>query len=489
MCVEVKNNPWKLLIITSLGVLLVMMNMSTLNVALPSITTYFQASSLEASWILLSYMLFNTVFILVFGKVADLFGRKNLYIIGISSFTILSFLCGYAPNVTILIILRALQGISGALVITNTTPMITEAFRGEKLSSALGINVVVSSIAQLIGPVVGGFFTFMLDWQWVFWFNIPIGVIGTILAITMLPKHVVEHTKLTFDYFGSFIILAGLGGLIYGISSSSELGWGHISVIVGIALFVILAVIFCIVEQKAKMPIVNFKLFREQTFAMANLTTFLNALARSSVVLLMALFFQLVYEANAFEAGLWVLPITAGTVVASMLIGTLSTHFCTRVLTTTGLLISTIGMALLVVNVSVEGSFTALMIGQFFIGFGSGIFMTPNTQLILLSVPRYSTGIANGLRSMLQNMGGVLSTALSLMIVASAVPSYLKKEIYSGAHANVSVSDLQFITQGFQLAFIITMIVTFLAASTAFFTGITKVHTESIQVNEKPDAT
>lgn len=485
---EVKNNPWKLLIITSLGVLLVMMNMSTLNVALPSITTYFQASSLEASWILLSYMLFNTVFILVFGKVADLFGRKKLYIIGISSFTILSLLCGYATNVMVLIILRALQGISGALVITNTTPMITEAFRGDKLSTALGINVVISSIAQLIGPVAGGYFTFMFNWQWVFWFNIPIGIIGTVLAITMLPKSVMERSKVRFDYYGSFIILIGLGGLIYGISSSSALGWNHISVIISLAIFAILAIIFCIVEQKVKMPIVNFKLFREQTFSMANLTTFLNALARSSVALLMALFFQLVYEANAFEAGLWVLPLALGTVVASMLIGKLSTYFRTRTLTTVGLLISTTGMGLLAFNMSLESSFVALTIGQLFIGFGSGIFMTPNTQLIMLSVPRHSTGVANGLRSMLQNMGGVLSTALSLMIVASAVPSYLKKEIYSGANANVSVNDLLFITQGFQLAFIITMIVTFVAATTAFFTGVTKLQTTSIQVKGKHDA-
>jgi len=304
----------------------------------------------------------------------------------------------------------------------------------------------------------------------------------------MLPKNVMKHSKITFDYYGSFIILAGLGGLIYGISSSSELGWGHISVIVGLVTFVVLAMVFCIVEHKAEMPIINFKLFREQTFSMANLTTFLNALARSSIVLLMALFFQIVYEANAFEAGLWVLPMTAGTVVASMFIGKLSTCFRARTLTTTGLLTSTIGMGLLAMNMNLESSFITLMIGQFFIGFGSGIFMTPNTQLIMMSVPSHSTGVANGLRSMLQNMGGVLSTALSLMIVASAVPSYLKKEIYMGANANVSINDLSFITEGFQIAFTITMVITFLAASTAFFTRVPKFETKSILMEEKRDA-
>ena len=135
-----------------------------------------------------------------------------------------------------------------------------------------------------------------------------------------------------------------------------------------------------------------------------------------------------------------------------------------------------------------QSSFSTLMIGQFLIGFGSGIFMTPNTQLIMLSVPRHSTGIANGLRSMLQNMGGVLSTALSLMIVASAVPLYLKQEIYAGANANVSVNDLNYITQGFQLAFFIMMAITLIAASTAFFTGFSGTRKEAIHVAEKRDA-
>jgi len=143
---------------------------------------------------------------------------------------------------------------------------------------------------------------------------------------------------------------------------------------------------------------------------------------------------------------------------------------------------------LLAINMDLESSFIALMIGQFLIGFGSGIFMTPNTQLIMMSVPSHSTGVANGLRSMLQNMGGVLSTALSLMIVASAVPSYLKKEIYMGANANVSINDLSFITEGFQIAFTITMVITFLAASTAFFTRVPKFETKSILMEEKRDA-
>ena len=482
------NNPWKLLVITSLGVLLVMMNMSTLNVALPSISTYFQASSLEASWVLLAYMLFNTVFILIFGKLADLCGRKTLYVIGISSFTILSLLCGYATSVAVLVVLRALQGISGALIITNTTPMITEAFRGEKLSSALGINVLVSSAAQLIGPVAGGYFIHLFSWQWVFWFNIPIGIIGAILAIALLPKEGRKRQEGSFDYNGSLLILAGLGGLIYGISASSELGWGHVTVMMALGVSFVLSVLFYWVERKTETPIVNFRLFRERMFAMANMTTFLNSLARSSVVLLMALFFQLVYEANAFQAGLWILPMTAGTIIASMLIGRVSSHFHTRTLTTAGLLISTAGMGLLALNMTMQSSFSSLMIGQFLIGFGSGIFMTPNTQLIMLSVPRHSTGIANGLRSMLQNMGGVLSTALSLMIVASAVPLFLKQEIYAGANANVSVNDLNYITQGFQLAFLIMMAITFIAASTAFFTGFSTTKKEAIPVEGKRDA-
>ncbi|WML49033.1 MFS transporter [Neobacillus sp. PS3-34] len=180
------NYPWLLLSVTGLGVILATLNFSTLNVALPEITNHFHASGLAANWILLSYMLVNTIFILVFGKLADIFGRRGMYLFGLLEFTIVSFLCGLAPNVWVLILLRALQALGGALIITNTTPLITDAFPPKKLGTGLSINILIASIAQLIGPVIGGFLVYHFGWRWVFWFNVPVGIIGFIWGLFTL---------------------------------------------------------------------------------------------------------------------------------------------------------------------------------------------------------------------------------------------------------------------------------------------------------------
>ena len=170
--------PWIVLSVISLGSLLVLLNVGTLNVALPVVTRHFHTSADISSWILLSYMLVNTIFILIFGRVADVFGRQKLYLIGLAVFTIAAVLIGFSPNVGVLITLRIIQALGGALVITNTTALITDSFPSKLLGTALGINVLIASTAQLLGPVIGGFLASTLGWRWVFWSSAPFGFIG-----------------------------------------------------------------------------------------------------------------------------------------------------------------------------------------------------------------------------------------------------------------------------------------------------------------------
>lgn len=454
---------WQVLITTSFGVILVMLNMSTVNVALPEIVAHFRSGPIASSWILLSYMLFNTILILIFGRLADVYGRRKLYLIGISGFTITSLFCGFAPNVWILIALRILQAACGALVVTNTTPMLTDVFSKERLGTALGINVLVSSSAQLLGPVVGGYFVHTLDWRWVFWFNVPIGIIGFIWALLILRPIEGRAKGEKIDILGSIFVLAGLGGLIFAFSRAGTLGWVNSSVVTGLGLFVIAGVFFLIFEKKTKFPIVDFSLFKNRTFAIANIANFLNSFARSSTVLLIALFFQLMHEQNTFVAGLFVLPVTGGMIIASSIVGFLDRKFSTWSLSTSGLVCSAVGILLLIFNTEVDSSTWCLLIGQFLIGFGSGIFMTPNTGSIMLTVPPEKRGLANGLRSMLQNMGMVISTALSLMLVTLNLPDHLKNAIYAGANSQAEKTELSIISDGFQLAFEAMFFITLLA--------------------------
>ncbi|MFC0212274.1 MFS transporter [Paenibacillus chartarius] len=463
-----KSYPWHLLLVTSLGVLLVTLNLSTLNVALPELSAYFNAGPIASNWILLSYMLFNSILILVFGKWADIYGRRRLYLIGLAGFTAVSFLCGFAPNVWVLIVLRILQAAGGAIIITNTTPMITDAFPERSLGTALGINVLVSSAAQLLGPVIGGYFVYILDWRWVFWFNVPIGIIGLVWASIVLRPVPGKARGEKMDMYGNLFIFLSVGGLIFSFSQGSIIGWGSLPVVAGLVMFVVFLVCFIWWERRVSYPTVDFGMFRDRAYAMANLATFLNALARSSVVLLVALYFQVVHKENTFVAGLHVLPVTAGMILASPIVGALSSRYSTLALSTSGLLMASIGMLLLSVHTGVEASYWWIAAGQFLVGFGSGMFMTPNTKSIMLTVPPEKRGVANGLRSMLQNIGVVISTAMSLMLVTSVLPADLKDSIYAGANAEVSGDDIQLISGGFRLAFLTLMVLTFISIAVSY---------------------
>jgi len=473
---ESKWYPWLVLCATSLGILLSMLNLSTLNVALPEVSNHFHAGAIASNWILLSYMLFNTVLILVFGKLADIYGRRKLYLFGLTEFTIVSLLIGFSPNVWVLILLRIFQAVGGALVITNTTPLITDAFDKRRLGTALGVNVLIASIAQLAGPVLGGGLGVALGWRWLFWFNVPLGVIGVIWGYIVLKPTPGKARGESIDWLGNITVFLGLGSLIFALSEGGIIGWSRPSVVLGLIAFVIFTLGFIWVEKRVKFPMIDFSLFSRRAYTMANLATFANSLARASIVLLIALFFQVVGHENAFVAGLKVLPVTIGMIVASPIAGVLTAKYSSRLLSTAGLLGTCVGMGVLVWNIGPHASLFWISLGQLFIGLGTGMFQTPNTQSIMLSVPTERRGIANGIRSMLQSMGQVISTALSLMIVTSAIPARLKDAIYAGTSAHINTHDVVLISNGYRLTFIVMMLLTILAVLASYFRGTSHKH-------------
>jgi EmrB/QacA subfamily drug resistance transporter len=467
--------PWMLFISTSLGIILVMLNAGSLNVVLPAITTRFHAGPVHTSWVLLSYMLFYTIFIFIFGKVADIYGRRKLYLLGLSGFTGVSFLCGLATNIWLLIMLRILQGIAGALIMTNTTTLLVENFPEDKLGTALGLNVAVVSTAQLLGPVVGGLLVYLFDWRWTFWFNVPIGIIGIFWAAKVLRRGGQTAAQEKVDFGGNMAIFLALGGLILALSEGGVIGWRSMPVIAGIVLFFIALVCFVAIERKTDYPMLDFSLFRNRAYTMANVAVILVALARSSIVLVISLYFQVVHQVNPFAAGLQVLPLTAGLIIASLMTGILSRRFATRSLSTAGMLVCALGIATLLLNIGPDASLFSLSAGQFLAGIGCGIFQTPNTHSIMMSVPANRRGIANGLRSMLNNMGIVISTAYSLMIISSVLPPNLKNALYLGAGTVLSAQEVAQITHGYRLLFLSLFFVTLCATAASFLRSSTQI--------------
>jgi EmrB/QacA subfamily drug resistance transporter len=461
--------PWLVLSTTSLGSLLVLLNVGTLNVALPVVTRHFHTSADISSWILLSYMLINTIFILIFGRVADVFGRQKLYLIGLLVFTISALLIGFSPNVGVLISLRVIQALGGALVITNTTALITDSFPSKLLGTALGINVLIASTAQLLGPVVGGFLASSFGWKWVFWSSAPFGLIGFIWGLFTLKKSLPTKKHEKIDYLGGLTVLLSLGGLIIGMSEGSVLGWGNGIVVLGFVLFVTMTPLFIYIEKHTDAPLLDFKLFKHWSYSAANVTNFLNFFSQTAVVVCAALYFQLVFQENAFQSGLKVLPITIGMLVMSPIAGALTRKFSARVLSTIGLGTSALGLLIIIIMINPVTEYPIYGFSLLLIGLGGGLFLTPNTTTIMTSVPPNRRGIANGIRSMLGNLGQVMSTAISLMVVTTVLPDRLKDVIYAGPSAAISHADLSLITTGYRYAFIVLFIAPFIGMFISYF--------------------
>ncbi len=466
-----KVNPWLVFSATSLSAILVMLNLGALNVALPAISRHYQTSAALSSWILLSYMLVNTILILIFGQLSDVFGRRNFFLIGTAIFTVSSFAVGFAPNIWIFIVLRIIQAAGGALIITNNSALISDAFPKDLLGKGLSMNVLVASSAQLLGPVVGGAIATTFGWRWVFWSGVPIGVIGLVWGLFVLRKLPSIGSRKPIDLVGGGLLFLALSGLILGLSEGGSLGWTSPFVLVSFVTFIILMPIFIFVELKSVSPMFDFSLFRDLSYAMGNVSAFLNAFTRVSVVLLVSLYMQSVQHYSASWAGLGVLPVTIGMLVASIFVGNLSNRYSARILSTVGLGISVIGLVELIFGMQPMTPYWINGFGMFGVGFGSGIFMTPNTKAILTAVPFDQRGFANGLRSMLQNMGQVLSTALSLTIVAAALPSRLKDAVVGGTLKTLPLHDQHLMTIGYKWAFLTLLVATILGVMASYSRG------------------
>ncbi|MCY9698110.1 MFS transporter [Paenibacillus alginolyticus] len=461
--------PWYVLSVTSLGAFLVLINIGTLNVALPELSRQFHTDAATSGWILLSYMLVNTILILVFGQVSDIFGRRRMYLIGLGVFTITSFLLGYSPNAEILILLRIVQAAGGALVVTNTTPLITDAFPKTQLGTGLGLNILSASIAQVLGPVVGGLVTTAWGWRWVFWFNVPFGIVAFIWGLQILREKPLTGPRTKVDRYGGILVFIALAGLIIALSKGGELGWGDKQVIGGFAVFAIITPIFLWHEHRSASPLLDISLFKNWMFGMANIATFFHSFARTAVALLFALYFQFAFHQNALEAGLRILPITIGMLIISPIAGMLTKRIALRVLSSLGILLSIAGLLLLLFVLGGNFPYGATACGMLLIGIGTGLFLTPNTMEIMSSVPENNRGVANGLRSMLYNLGQVLSTALSLTIVSAALPAHMKNVLYSGKNAVISDVDFTFIIHGYRWVIIALLWTSLLALAASWF--------------------
>jgi EmrB/QacA subfamily drug resistance transporter len=461
---------WWALSTTSLGALLASLNMSTLVIALPDLLRSLHASVLDVTWVLLSYMLAQTATVLTVGRLGDMWGRKRLYVTGFAVFTVLALLSGFAGSAWLLIVLRALAGVSGALMLANSSAIVADAFPDRQLGLALGINGMVVAVGTAIGPVLGGWLT-SLGWQWVFWFNVPLALLGTVWAFFILREPALAGRRQRIDWLGNAVFLVGLSGLLLFLSMGGIEGWGKPVVVAGVVAFAVCLPLFIWLERRVAEPLLDLSLFRSRVFAIGNLTQLLNATSRMGLLFLLVFYFQGPQQRDPVTAGLLVTPIAAVMFLFSPLSGWISDRIGSRVPATVGLVTTGVGLAVMGATMGQNTSYPLLAVGMGLVGAGAGIFTSPNASSIMSAVRPEQRGVASGVRMLTAFAGSMFSIAFVLAIVTSSLPTAVMLKIFSGVTTGLSEAQVTPFINGVRATLFVLAAISLLSAPLSLLRG------------------
>jgi EmrB/QacA subfamily drug resistance transporter len=431
---------WWALSCTSLGMLLATVNSGTLIIALPDLERSLGTSLLQLVWVILAYMIASTVLVLTAGRLSDLFGRKEAYVGGFVVFALASLGAGFSGSGTELILWRIAQGIGGAFLFANSGALVTDAFPREQLGVAMGTNTMVAAVGLVLGPVLGGALV-ELSWHWVFWFNVPFALAGAVWGALVLRELAKRDAVRGLDLLGTTTFIAGLTGLVLGISRGGLSGWDDPLVIGGLAAAVVLLPAFVLIEHRSRAPMLDLSIFEDRLFAAATAAAFINGLSRFALMFVFVFYFPGAQGDDPITAGIKLAPMALGMLVSSPLAGIAADRRGSRALAAWGMLVTAAGLALMT-TLQADSSYWQSSVLLLTVGIGSGLFNSPNTAAMMGAVPPQRRGIAAGARTMLQNTGAVVSIAFVMAIVTAAVPTHVLFKIFSGVASGLTDAQL-----------------------------------------------
>jgi EmrB/QacA subfamily drug resistance transporter len=432
---------WWALSCTSLGMLLATINSGTLIIALPDLERSLDTSLLQLVWVILAYMIASTVLVLTAGRLSDLFGRKKAYVGGFVVFALASLGAGFSGSGTELILWRIAQGVGGAFLFANSGALVTDAFPKEQLGVAMGTNTMVAAVGLVLGPVLGGALV-ELSWHWVFWFNVPFALAGALWGALVLRELAKRDAVRGLDLLGTTTFIAGLTGLVLGISRGGLSGWHDPVVVVGLIAGVVLLPLFVLIEHRSRAPMLDLTIFEDRLFAAATAAAFINGLSRFALMFVFVFYFQGAQGDGPILAGIKLAPMAVGMLVSSPLAGVAADRRGSRALAAWGMLVTAAGLALMM-TLQPDSSYWQSSVLLFTVGVGSGLFNSPNTAAMMGAVAPNRRGIAAGARTMLQNTGAVVSIAFVMAIVTAAVPQHVLFKIFSGLASGLTPAQLE----------------------------------------------
>ena len=415
-----ENRKWWTLGALAFALFMIMLDNTVVNVALPSIQRDLGIGLSQLEWTVNAYALTFAVFMLTGGKLADFFGRKRIFLLGLVLFTLSSLLCGLASSGEMLIGARTAQGVGAALMLPATLSIISATFPPELRGMAIGIWAGVSAMALAIGPLIGGLITEHIDWSWIFIVNVPIGVLGLAVGWFVIRESRDTSADQRLDFPGLITSGVGLFALTFALIEANSYGWTD-PVIIGLfALSAVALVAFVLLEMHQRSPMLDLSLFRSSTFAGSNVVALLVTLSMFGVFFFMSIYMQNILGYSATKTGAAFLPMTLLIILIAPIAGRSSDRIGSRALMTAGMLCLTASLVIFS-RLGLDSTFWDILPGLIVGGFGMGLVMTPMTAAALGSVPVEKSGVGSGVLNTFRQVGGALGIAVMGAIVASYV--------------------------------------------------------------------
>jgi EmrB/QacA subfamily drug resistance transporter len=430
------TNPWVVLVIICLAQFMVVLDATIVNVALPHIQTSLGFKT-EASlqWIINAYTLVFAGFLLLGGRAGDLLGRKRLFLIGLVIFTAASLLNGLATTSGELIGFRALQGFGAALISPAALSIISTTFaEGKDRARALGVWAAIAIGGSAVGLVLGGALTQSFSWRWIFFVNVPVGILAFLAALRIVPESKDEHAHQGYDVAGAVTVTGGLMSLVYGIVKANSAGWGSTTTIAFFVLAVALLTGFVLIEQRAKEPLVRLSIFRVRSLLTANLAMFLAFSGMFAMFFFNTLYIQKVLGYGPLIAGVSFLPFSGGIMISAGLASGFAPRIGVRPIAVAGMLLTIAGL-LLFARVPSGGTYAVdVLPGMILSALGMGAIFMPLTLMATTGLANEDQGLASGLFNTSQQVGGALGLAILSTIAAGRTHGAAAAALVHGFH-------------------------------------------------------
>jgi EmrB/QacA subfamily drug resistance transporter len=432
------NGNWRTLIAVSIATFMLLLDVTVVNVALPEIQSDLGASFEELQWVIDAYALTLAATMLIFGSLSDRFGRRRLFTVGLAAFSVASLACGLAGDPFVLDVFRGIQGLGGAAMLATSLALLAAAYEGRQRAMALAVWGASTAAAVALGPLIGGAVIEALSWEWIFFLNVPIGLITAALVARGVPESRDPAATRRPDFGGLVTLAAAMSMLIVALFRGNEEGWGSALILGLFAGAAVLLGVFVAIERRREQPLLDLALFRKPSTWGASIAILTIAISVFAMLTYLVFYIQNALGYDALETGLRLFPLTVASFFAAAIAGRLTDRVPVRILLAVGLASAGVGL-LLNRQVEVGSDWTVLLAGGIFIGAGAGIVNPSVAAAALGTVQVAKSGMASGLNSTFRLLGVAVGVAMLGAVVESEVSSSLESSVPNAPEGLVDV--------------------------------------------------